>query len=141
MKRRLLGDVCIGLGNPNPDIFDNKWSNNEKFNNCLLHFFNECVKNFRALDYGFDFNIDIGDDYFHIKFGIEPAYKFDPYICFVFSSNLEDSYIERGMANGYYGSDITIHEHTQWNDMDEDKGFRWLCEIYHEKLMSCLENK
>ena len=118
MIRRLLGDVCIGLGNPNPDIFDNKWTNNERFNELVREFFVKCLRNFDDIENGFDFSIVLGRDYFLINFGIDPSYKFDPYIEFSFSSDKEESYIVLGEATGYYGSDIVINEYISWDEMN-----------------------
>lgn len=32
MRRRLIGNICTGLGNPSPAIFDNEYINEEKYN-------------------------------------------------------------------------------------------------------------
>lgn len=105
----------------------------------MRDFFEKYLDNIKDLENGFDFSIDIGHDCFYVEFGIEPSYKFDPYIRFVFDSNFEECSIERGRATGYYDSDIVLNEFIQWNDMDENNGFRWLAEIYRKKLMDCLE--
>lgn len=39
MRRRLTGNLCTGLGNPSPVIFDNQWTDNEKFNEAVKLFF------------------------------------------------------------------------------------------------------
>ena len=37
-----------------------------------------------------------------ILFGIEPSYMYDPYICYCFDSEKENSYIHKGQDFGYY---------------------------------------
>ncbi len=39
MRRRLIGNICTGLGNPSPVIFDNEYTDNKRFNETVKLFF------------------------------------------------------------------------------------------------------
>ena len=43
MRRRITGNICTGLGNPSPVIFDNQWTDNEKFNETVKSFFEDAL--------------------------------------------------------------------------------------------------
>ena len=101
--RRRLTNAHTGLGNPSPELFDNKWTDNECFNNTVKLFFDDalyCIDDFKELG-GFDFNITLREDGFRIMFGIEPSYKHDPYICYCFDSNKDDIFYKKGISNAY----------------------------------------
>ncbi len=112
MRRRLTGNLHIGLGNPSPVIFDNEWTGNKKFNDAVKLFFEDILNSLKdeAINEigGFDFKIELRDNSFRILFGIEPSYMYDPYICYCFDSDKEKSYIHKGQALRYYGADIKI---------------------------------
>ena len=139
MRRRITG-IHIGLGNPSPVIFDNEWTNNEKFNETVKLFFEDALnslKNETVNDVGsFDFKIELEDNRFRILFGIEPSYMYDPYICYCFDSQKEKSYIHRGQALGYYGSDIKIKSKKNYKKCGKE--FRGCIDRHYENLMRCL---
>ena len=68
MRRRLIGNVCIGIGNPSPVIFDNEWTDNEKFNETAKLFFEDALNSLKdeIIDDigGFDFKIKLEDKRF-----------------------------------------------------------------------------
>lgn len=140
MRRRLTGNVCTGLGNPSPVIFDNQWTDNEKFNESVKLFFEDALNSLDDKDIndvgGFDFKIELRNNSFRILFGIEPSYMYDPYICYCFDSNKEKSYIHRGQALGYYGSDIKIKSNKSYKRCG--KKFRECIDRHYENLMRCL---
>ncbi len=139
MRRRITG-IHIGLGNPSPVIFDNGWTGNEKFNETAKLFFEDALnslKNETVNDVGgFDFKIELEDNRFRILFGIEPSYMYDPYICYCFDSQKEKSYIHRGQALGYYGSDIKIKSKKNYKKCGKE--FRGCIDRHYENLMRCL---
>ena len=139
MRRRITG-IHIGLGNPSPVIFDNGWTGNEKFNETAKLFFEDALnslKNETVNDVGgFDFKIELEDNRFRILIGIEPSYMYDPYICYCFDSQKEKSYIHRGQALGYYGSDIKIKSKKNYKKCGKE--FRGCIDRHYENLMRCL---
>lgn len=140
MRRRITGNIHIVLGNPSPVIFDNGWTGNEKFNETAKLFFEDALnslKNETVNDVGgFDFKIELEDNRFRILFGIEPSYMYDPYICYCFDSQKEKSYIHRGQALGYYGSDIKIKSKKNYKKCGKE--FRGCIDRHYENLMRCL---
>lgn len=140
MRRRITENICTGLGNPSPVIFDNGWTGNEKFNETAKLFFEDALnslKNETVNDVGgFDFKIELEDNRFRILFGIEPSYMYDPYICYCFDSQKEKSYIHRGQALGYYGSDIKIKSKKNYKKCGKE--FRGCIDRHYENLMRCL---
>lgn len=137
--RRRMGNMNTGLGNPNPELFDNKWTEDDEFNKAVKNFFEDALDNIKELNDigGFDFGLILQNDKFTIAFGIEPTYKHDPYILYYVSSKKLNSQIRRGKANGYYGSDIEIDETIWFLDLPED--FRECIDRHYDKLMKCLE--
>ena len=139
MRRRITG-IHIGLGNPSPVIFDNGWTGNEKFNETAKLFFEDALnslKNETVNDVGgFDFKIELEDNRFRILFGIEPSYMYDPYICYCFDSQKEKSYIHRGQALGYYGSDIKIKSKKSYKKCGKE--FRECIDRHYESLIQSL---
>lgn len=139
MRRRITG-IHIGLGNPSPVIFDNGWTGNEKFNETAKLFFEDALNSLKDETVndvgGFDFKIELEDNRFRILFGIEPSYMYDPYICYCFDSQKEKSYIHRGQALGYYGSDIKIKSKKNYKKCGKE--FRGCIDRHYENLMRCL---
>lgn len=140
--RRRLTDAYTGLGNSSPEIFNNQWTDNEKFNNAAIAFFDDIlkdVKDFKELG-GFDFSMWLREDGFRIVFGIEPTYKYDPYICYCFDSNRDEIYIQKGKANGYYGSDIVTTSEKRYNEPRFNKTFKKCIDTHYDNLMACLQS-
>lgn len=140
MRRRLTGNICTGLGNPSPVIFDNEWTDNEKFNEAVKLFFEDALNSLNNETIndigGFDFKIELEDNRFRILFGIEPSYMYDPYICYCFNSEKEKSYIHKGQALGYYGSDIKIKSKKRYKKCGKE--FRECIDRHYDNLMRCL---
>lgn len=140
MRRRLTGNLCTGLGNPSPVIFDNKWTDNEKFNEAVKLFFEDALNllNDGTINDvgGLDFKIELEDNGFRILFGIEPSYMYDSYICYCFDSEKEKSYIHKGQALGYYGADIKIKLKKSYRRCGKE--FRECINRHYENLMRCL---
>lgn len=90
MRRRITGNLCTGLGNPSPVIFDNEWTGNKKFNDAVKLFFEDVLNSINDEFIndigGFDFKIELENNSFRILFGMEPSYMYDPYICYCFDS-------------------------------------------------------
>lgn len=141
MRRRLTGNVCTGLGNPALVIFDNQWTDNEKFNESVKLFFEDALNSLDDKDIndvgGFDFKIELRNNSFRILFGIEPSYMYDPYICYCFDSDKEKSYIHRGQALGYYGADIKIRSNKSYKRCG--KKFRECIDRHYINLMQNLK--
>ena len=138
--RRRLTDAHTGLGNPSPDIFNNQWTDNEDFNNAAKSFFDDIlksVKDFEKLG-GFDFSMTLRDGGFRIVFGYEPTYKDDPYICYCLDSDKDEIYIQKGKANGYYGSDIVVNEELNYREGMCTKEFKTCIDTHYDKLMACV---
>ena len=140
MRRRMNSGVHTGLGNPAPEIFDNKWTNNTDFNDAVRAFFDDVLKSEKAFsDFGgFDFKIDFRPWGFTIKFGIEPAYKHDPYVCYCLDSNKDDICVYKGKAHSYYGSDIRISSVRRYKDGSLTKKYQSLVDKHYDKLVSFL---
>lgn len=142
MRRRLTGSICTGLGNPSPVIFDNQWTDNEKFNEAVKLFFEDALNSLddEAINDigGFDFKLELRENGFKILFGIEPSYIYDPYICYCFDSDKEKSYIHRGQAVGYYGADIKIKSNKSYRRCGKE--FRKCVGRHYENLIQNLED-
>lgn len=140
MRRRITGNICTGLGNPSPVIFDNGWTGNEKFNETAKLFFEDALNslNDEVINDigGFDFKIELKDNSFKILFGIEPSYMYDSYICYCFDSEKENSYIHKGQAFGYYGADIKIKSNKSYKRCGKE--FRECMDKHYENLMRYL---
>lgn len=140
MRRRLIGNVCTGLGNPLPVIFDNEWTDNKKFNEAVKLFFEDILNSLNNETFndigGFDFKIELKDNSFRILFGIEPSYMHDSYICYCFDSDKEKSYLHKGQALGYYGADIKIKSNKSYKRCGKE--FRECVDRHYENLMRCL---
>lgn len=140
MRRRITGNIHIVLGNPSPVIFDNEWTDNEKFNEAVKLFFEDILNSLNDESIndigGFDFKIELENNIFKILFGIEPSYMYDPYICYCFDSDKEKSYIHRGQALGYYGADIKIKSKKSYRRCGKE--FRECIDRNYENLMRCL---
>ena len=142
MRRRIIGDVCIGLGNSSPEVFDNKWLGITEFDCTLKMFFDDVLKEvefFKELG-GFDFAIKIQNNNLKISIGIEPAYKYDPYVCFCVDGDKDNILIQSGQANGYYGADIEINRVYNSNTK-EYKQFKHSVDNYFDKLLSLAKLK
>lgn len=130
----------MGIGNSSPVIFDNEWTANEKFNEAVKLFFEDALNSLNdeiVNDIGgVDFKIELENNSFKILFGIEPSYMYDPYICYCFDSDKENSYIHKGQALGYYGSDIKIKSNKSYRR--GGKEFRECIDRHNENLMRCL---
>ena len=140
MRRRLTGNLCTGLGNPSPVIFDNEWTDNKKFNDAVKLFFEDILNLLKDETInnvgGFDFKIELENNSFKILFGIEPSYMYDSYIYYCFDSEKENSYIHKGRAFGYYGADIKIKSNKSYKRCGKE--FRECMDKYYENLMRCL---
>lgn len=136
--RRRISDAYTGFGNSAPEVFDNKWTNNKEFNMNLEFFFTDVLKELNTFNDwgGFDFKIELEPNRFIIKFGIEPSYKHDPYICYCLDSNKENSYIHRGKAHGYYGSDIRITSIREYENFT--KKYMAIIDKHFDKLLGCM---
>lgn len=137
MRRRIIGNICTGLGNPSPVIFDNEWTDNKKFNETLKLFFEDALNSLndeaiKDVD-GFDFKIELKDNSFKILFGIEPSYMYDPYICYCLDSEKEKSYIHKGQALGYYGADIKIKSKKSYGKCGKE--FRECINRHYDELL------
>lgn len=141
MRRRLTGNICTGLGNPSPVIFDNQWTDNEIFNKAVKSFFKDVLNSLddKAINDigGFDFKLELRENGFKILFGIEPSYMYDPYICYCFDSDKERSYIHRGQAVGYYGADIKIKSKKSYKRCSKE--FRECIDKHYKNLIQSLE--
>ena len=140
MCRRITGNICTGLGNSSPVIFDNGWAGNEKFNEAVKLFFEDTLNSLKDETVndvgGFDFKIELEDNRFRILFGIEPSYMYDPYICYCFDSEIEKSYIHKGQALGYYCSDIKIKSKKSYKKCGKE--FRECIDRHYESLIQSL---
>lgn len=140
MRRRLTGNIHTGIGNPSPEIFDNEWTSNEKFNEEVKLLFGDVLNNIKDFSDigGFDFKIELSDNSFKILIGLEPTYQHDPYICYCISNNKDEIYIHKGKANGYYGSDIVINEELNYREGMCTKEFMDCINKHYDNLMECM---
>lgn len=138
MRRRMNSGVYTGLGNPAPEVFDNKWTDNKEFNMKLEVLFVDILQSVKDFENwgGFDFKIYLDENHFRVLFGIEPAYKHDKYICYCLDSDKENSYIHRGRAYGYYGSDIRMTSVREYEKFT--KKYMTIINKHFDKLLSCM---
>lgn len=103
MKHRVNSELCLGI--PSEAILDNKWTKDVEYNCLLADCRKDAIDSFKTLaKLGF---VDFGISKDEIKLGFEPSYKYEPlFVIAINLNNKEDSYIERGKAWGYYGSNI-----------------------------------
>jgi hypothetical protein len=93
MRHRLVSGT--GLGNPEPAELMNKGKLNKKFAK-------EALKTYFERYEGFDFQVT--DNV--VTIGLEPSYQYDPLLIISISKEKGKSYIQRGKAWGYYGSQV-----------------------------------
>lgn len=136
MRHRIGGleNTYMGLGADNiPFELDNSWSENKKLNEIADAMLNNALETiFKSRDIsGFDFKVDGDLSKFKIYFGIEPAYKYSPYLMCCITSFYKDSYIESGKAHDYYGTDVRVDAHATIVDDNCPKDFLdFVCEWY-----------
>lgn len=99
MRHRMID--LTGLGNSEPCELDNnvKLEKSEFWNSFMV----ECQKNFTFFSGydGFDFHLSKTG----FTFGIEPSYRLDELlIIYIDFNDKNNSYIEKGIAFGWYGS-------------------------------------
>lgn len=146
MRHRIGGlqNVYMGLGADNiPYELDNTWSDNEKLNKVSDDMFNEALeKIFEKRDIGgFDYKVTGNQAKFDIMFGREPAYKHDPYLMCYIGNKKEDSYIENGVATGYYGKEVKIESRKRYGDSEYDKEFNEFVDKWHPLLLDTMTIK
>lgn len=137
MKHR-MGDILnIGLGN-STCILPNKWTNDKEVNKIVIPILQDAL-NLKAIEEygGLDFKIDIKDNSISIDFGYEPTYQYDELLIYHIENNKGNCSIKRGIARGYYGSEIEILENTKYNDLVKKTGleFKEFVNKWCEKLL------
>lgn len=122
MRRRLIGNVSTGLGNPEPELLNNEGSLNKKFARLAL-------KEYFQHWEGFDFLIK--ED--KIVVGIEASYQYDKVRLVTICKNKEDSSIYYGKALGAYGSKV-LGKGKVYKDYKTNSKFKKFCDKVHPIL-------
>lgn len=106
------------------------------------HFFDDILKSVKDFEEpgGFDFSMTLRDGGFRIVFGYEPTYKDDPYICYCLDSDKDEIYIQKGKANGYYGSNIVVNDELNYREGMCTKEFKTCIDTHYDKLMACVSS-
>lgn len=135
--RHRIGNINTGLGNPTECLLPNEFSNNERLNKASKLMFNEALKLKPIKEYGgFDFKVDTRGNNFTIDFGYEPAYQHGELLIYHIENDKNKCKIIKGVANGYYGSDIEITKKVGYKDFDND--FKNLLDKWHDKLLKII---
>lgn len=103
MRHRMGG--VTGIGNPAPEVLDGKSTGSIQRDNLI----NQCAKDcyltfFKGTKLDYD-TCDAGVTADEVRLGIEPAYKDWPVKLIVIDEEKRLSYIETGIARGWYGSE------------------------------------
>ena len=96
--RHRITNLNTGLGNPLPELLDNKGKIPPKIKEMLKKATELYFKKWGGCDYSVE---ETG-----IKFGIEPAYQYENLKIIKIEKTKENSYIQTGRAFGSYGSGI-----------------------------------
>lgn len=121
----------IGLGNPEPCELDNNIKlDKSKFWDSFLIELQKSYPIFSNFD-GFDFHLAKNG----FAFGIEPSYQFDELlIVYIDFYDKNNSYIERGLATGFYGSNCVSKTKFYKDYKRKSKFIRFVDEWYQPLL-------
>lgn len=115
----MLGNTCLGLGNPEQCLLDNQWTDNKELNSSIKEMLSEAINIWFTKYGGVDFDIVTSENGVSIIFGIEPTYMYDPLIVYCIDTDKDKSYRLRGVAWGLYGSQIakTIKYYSDYKNL------------------------
>ena len=121
----------MGLGNPEPCELDNNIKlDKSKFWDSFLIELQKSYPIFSNFD-GFDFHLAKNG----FAFGIEPSYQFDELlIVYIDFYDKNNSYIERGFATGFYGSNCVSKTKFYKDYKRKSKFIRFVDEWYQPLL-------
>ena len=131
-----IGEIHTGLGNPNPCMLNNKWSENEELNNLIKKMFDEGINIFFKQYGGCDFRIEKSQDNIMVVFGIEPTYQYDKLKLITINSDIENCYYENGVAFGVYGSKI-VSKKKKYTQYKNNCKFKVFAEKWSKELREC----
>lgn len=133
MRHRIVSGT--GLGNPDKEMLQNKWTNNAKLNTTIQIMLHEAINLWFKDIGGVDFEIQILENgkRIAVDFGIEPAYQYDKLKIYSIDTDKDSSYYMQGKAWGDYGSGIakTIKYYSDYKNNCKFKKFvdRWSNEL------------
>ena len=127
--RHRIGGQNTGLGNPNPEILENKWSKDERLNKVLKAMFKEVIPLYFSKWGGVDFKIREN----RIEFGIEPAYQYEKLLFITIDRNINESRYTSGIAWGAWGSELAIKER-YYGDYKYKSKFCKFIDKWHKKI-------
>jgi hypothetical protein len=137
-----LENTYMGLGADNiPCELDNSWSDNERLNSLVKAMFSDALEKFFSDIGGFDFKVVATSDSFDVLFGYEPAYQHEPYIMCRISSAFGKCRIQKGVAKGFYGTDVWISYDMPVTDKDCDDVFKDFVIHWYPLLLNCLSKE
>lgn len=125
MRHRICG--LIGLGNPSKEILNNSG----KITKNIKTFFEESLKLYFKEYEGFDYNINPNS----IMIGIEPSYQYDKLKIIKIDKDKNYSFIETGIAFGYYGSRI-CSTRKLYSDYKYNCKFKRFIDKYHKLIFT-----
>ena len=124
MRHRICN--ILGLGNPDPELLDNKGNLNKEFADAVLATYFK--------DTGFDFHIDEEA----VQVGIEPAYQYGKLRIITIHKDKSKSFHRSGKSWGGYGSKLVSTTKT-YAEYKRRRKFVKFVDEWHAKLFG--ENK
>lgn len=133
MRHRLV--TGTGLGNPDPCLLNNKWTENERLNTTIQIMLHEAIDLWFKDVGGVDFEIQLLENKKRIAvdFGIEPAYQYEKIKVFSIDTNKNSSYYMQGKAWGAYGSGIAKTT-KYYNDYKYNSKFKRFVDKWSKEL-------
>lgn len=135
MRHRITA-VHTGLGNPSPELMDNQWSEDERFNQLLQSVLSQAIDLYFTEKGGVDFKISEEG----VLFGYEPAYQYERLKLIFIGKDKDLSYISTGKAWGGYGSNVVINKKYYREYLRQSKFVKCI-DRWHQLLFSTEEQK
>ena len=135
MRHRIGALNSVGLGNPNPQLIDNRLTKN-KIKNSIIK---ECEKDaykifFRGTELDFEYcDAQANSNGSEVRVGIEPTYMYEPLKIMIIHKKKENSEFMTGFSWGIYGSEI-VSKTKYYSEYKTKSKFVKFVDKWHDKL-------
>ena len=135
--RHRMTNVNTGLGNSEPCLLNNKWTDNEKLNQLVKELLDEGIEIWFENLQGCDFSIYQDESCIEIAFGVEPAYQHEKLKIIIVNSNIQNSGLIYGVAFGAYGTKI-VKKHKHYHEYTRNCKTKRFIEKWSNKLQEIM---
>lgn len=130
MKHRIGIASSTYLGSGAVGLISGKNTSSKVKNSLLKRIAKDCYNTFSFEKFGY---CDAGFDGNQARFGVEPAYQFDPLKMIVIHKNKEESQFVTGRAVGVWGSRI-ISKNKRYDEYLRNSKFTKFVDKWHDKI-------